>query len=1004
MTQTNGSATLKFSLVHRGTGETTSFELGKGDSISIGRAKTCNLVVEGGLVSTQHVELLVAEHGTGLALFARDLSRNGTGVRSPSAAVKDVKRLPLKEDRRLQHCIELVVPFRLKNEQEAEAGDDSRTRFEVQYAGAHMAINIDDEEVQEEPIKEPPKKKVAKPVTELKTIDTSDLPDVWDPETKTGRWRYEERLGEGGLGIVFRGTDMSATLPGEVAIKVLKRNTRAPRRDARHAFAMHRESQWSLWRLHNEYDSRHRPTQASIFVRYLEDHTGFSEIAPPDFDAKRKIYEAPSFDWEKDGPPLPARPYVVMELVKGEALQSAIDRENRKTKEGREDLPILKPADKCQVLMQCAKALDYLSVFGLIHRDFRGCNMHIVRNANNGFAIKVLDLGVMISAEDGQSENTNSAVQAFKRRGETDEKKKRYDWLPWEVRLAADGIGPPINFAPPSHSFDIFSFGVLALHLLFGKVAAREVLDRIADLKEKPWEEDTKDLKLDPRMIQKMLGVAANRPAPSEILQEYANKGLTLNNLNSKTEQAAPATTAKPQTRGRSRSRSKERKQQERRERAKKLLAASKVAASEPTAPAHTEIPAAPVPPAEAPPAALPAASMLPAQPPPVPLTQQQLQMASAEELLRIAQQQREQRAQAQMLQAQALQPQLNVLNPLLPPQLGLLGHPGLGTAAQILMAQQAQAAQMQMQQMQLNAYAQAHAGLAQAQAAAQAQLQAQVQPQLPLQASGTAPPAQQQTGLGPAVTPPEPGMAQVDAVLGLMRPQSQGREGLPSAVPPPLPKVHSPLPGTGTVPTGVAPPVPKSSDPPKREAPNADWKRGEEFLGDRVGPQAPGVSIVAKASSGVSVSKSARPAPPPQGHSNGSMGNAWESAAMQPPGHGVQGNAALGGQDNDGSLTPEAIRNLSALLASTKSTVRAPSGQPPAPPGPSPNGLIGKAAATNGGGMHSGEPLPKGSAPSHMSVPKGMANPMGLPAGPLPKGFTNPKAAAGAWRPNTSS
>ncbi|CAE7456076.1 unnamed protein product, partial [Symbiodinium sp. KB8] len=82
--------------------------------------------------------------------------------------------------------------------------------------------------------------------------------------------------------------------------------------------------------------------------------------------------------------------------------------------------------------------------------------------------------------------NTNDAVQAhlgldeaFRKRGETEEKRRRYDWLPWEVRNAADGLGPPLNFEKPVHSFDMFSLGVLALHLTIGRTEARQRLSEM---------------------------------------------------------------------------------------------------------------------------------------------------------------------------------------------------------------------------------------------------------------------------------------------------------------------------------------------------------------------------------------------------------------------------------------------------------------------------------------------------------------------------------------------
>merc|ERR1719498_1040296 len=112
-----------------------------------------------------------------------------------------------------------------------------------------------------------------------------------------------------------------------------------------------------------------------------------------------------------------------MELVKGEPLHIVIDREwYPSKKKSPETPPVMSMEEKREVLLQAARALEYLEPFGLIHRDFRGCNMHLVsrRGEKAGAQLKVLDLGVMICAEDdGQELNSNQAVQAFRRRGET---------------------------------------------------------------------------------------------------------------------------------------------------------------------------------------------------------------------------------------------------------------------------------------------------------------------------------------------------------------------------------------------------------------------------------------------------------------------------------------------------------------------------------------------------------------------------------------------------------
>ncbi|CAE8646090.1 unnamed protein product, partial [Polarella glacialis] len=290
-----------------------------------------------------------------------------------------------------------------------------------------------------------------------------------------------------------------------------------------HAFAMHRESQWSIQKLHNQSDGRYRQDAASLFARYLEDHTGIAELDPSeDFDTRRRRFETPGLDWEKDGPKLPPMPYVVMEMVKGEALHVAMDREWRQPtlksakqgKNGSEEPPRMSPREKREVLLQASVALEYLTSFWLMHRDFRGCNLMLAERGTESqeCKLKVLDLGVMITCEAVNVLNTNDAVQAFRRRGETEEKRKRYDWLPWEVRAGCDGTGPPVNFASPGHSFDVFSLGVLALHLLVGRTQARNQLDLVAA---GDMAADTAAIGLEASLHRRMLGEDSRAEADS---------------------------------------------------------------------------------------------------------------------------------------------------------------------------------------------------------------------------------------------------------------------------------------------------------------------------------------------------------------------------------------------------------------------------------------------------------------------------------------------------------
>ena len=102
--------------------------------------------------------------------------------------------------------------------------------------------------------------------------------------------------------------------------------------------------------------------------------------------------------------------------------------------------------------------------FGLIHRDFSACNLHLVaRNGStSGAQLKVLDFGVMISTEqETQTSAQNETMKAFRRCMAT--KGIRPPALPWEVRAGVNGNGPVMNYALPVHSFDVFSVGVLSL-------------------------------------------------------------------------------------------------------------------------------------------------------------------------------------------------------------------------------------------------------------------------------------------------------------------------------------------------------------------------------------------------------------------------------------------------------------------------------------------------------------------------------------------------------------
>ena len=43
------------------------------------------------------------------------------------------------------------------------------------------------------------------------------LPDSYDSRSRSGRWKYKGKLGEGGLGVVHRASDAQGKLTGDIA-------------------------------------------------------------------------------------------------------------------------------------------------------------------------------------------------------------------------------------------------------------------------------------------------------------------------------------------------------------------------------------------------------------------------------------------------------------------------------------------------------------------------------------------------------------------------------------------------------------------------------------------------------------------------------------------------------------------------------------------------------------------------------------------------------------------
>lgn len=150
--------------------------------------------------------------------------------------------------------------------------------------------------------------------------------------TLLGKYRLLERLGEGGMGTVYRARD--EMLDRDVAIKVLRPDL---------------------------------VRQTALVERFRTEAIALARLAHPRI--------ATLFGLERDGDEF----YMVMEFLRGETLEALVAREGR--------IPWRRAAEICA---QVAEALDHAHDHGVVHRDIKPANIMI----GAGDATKVMDFGI----------------------------------------------------------------------------------------------------------------------------------------------------------------------------------------------------------------------------------------------------------------------------------------------------------------------------------------------------------------------------------------------------------------------------------------------------------------------------------------------------------------------------------------------------------------------------------------------------------------------------------
>ncbi len=167
-----------------------------------------------------------------------------------------------------------------------------------------------------------------------------------------GRYQLDAKLGEGGMGAVWRGQHL--TLKSPVAIKFINPALAG--------------SEEALQRFMREAQSA---------------------------AALRSTHIVQVFDFGVDG----GVPYIAMELLNGESLGERLEREH-----------VLSPSATGVIMSQVARAMWQAHQAGIVHRDLKPDNIFLVREADAEI-VKVLDFGVAKVTGGGLETTTGSGTK-----------------------------------------------------------------------------------------------------------------------------------------------------------------------------------------------------------------------------------------------------------------------------------------------------------------------------------------------------------------------------------------------------------------------------------------------------------------------------------------------------------------------------------------------------------------------------------------------------------------
>jgi serine/threonine-protein kinase len=166
-----------------------------------------------------------------------------------------------------------------------------------------------------------------------------------DPRLLGGRYRLDEKIGQGGMGLVLRATDV--ILSREVAIKLVPAET-------------------------TQIDEE-------LAARFLREAQNTARLQ------HENIVSVYDFGRAPDG-----SLYFVMELCRGETLSAVLRRRQR-----------LRVQESVHVATQICAALAVAHDCGVVHRDLKPANVMLLPTGQDPLFVKVLDFGVAKSITPG---------------------------------------------------------------------------------------------------------------------------------------------------------------------------------------------------------------------------------------------------------------------------------------------------------------------------------------------------------------------------------------------------------------------------------------------------------------------------------------------------------------------------------------------------------------------------------------------------------------------------